>query len=161
MHITPDQKLHEFQNSMQKFNGNSTASGLAISHLKHLSFLSMFCSMVSSLSIVQVELTVGCDAQQPGDKSVGWVLQSPIFQVDDPEPHQAGCSEISEVNSVAYSSDLNNVPLLSAFLLSFSSVQFSCSVMSDSLRPLESQHARPPCPSPTPGVHSDSCPLSR
>ena len=41
---------------------------------------------------------------------------------------------------------------------SFSSVQFSCSVVSDSLRPHESQHARPPCPSPTPGVHSDSCP---
>ena len=40
----------------------------------------------------------------------------------------------------------------------FSSVQFSCSVMSDSLRPHESQHARPPCPSPTPGVHSDSHP---
>ena len=39
---------------------------------------------------------------------------------------------------------------------SISSVQFSCSVMSDSLRPHESQHARPPCPSPTPGVHSDS-----
>ena len=34
-----------------------------------------------------------------------------------------------------------------------SSVQFSRSVMSDSLRPHESQHARPPCPSPTPGVH--------
>ena len=34
-----------------------------------------------------------------------------------------------------------------------SSVQFSHSVMSDSLRPHESQHARPPCPSPTPGVH--------
>ena len=33
----------------------------------------------------------------------------------------------------------------------YCSVQFSCSVMSDSLRPLESQHARPPCPSPTPG----------
>ena len=41
------------------------------------------------------------------------------------------------------------------------SVQFSCSVMSDSLWPHESQHARPPCPSPTPGVHSDSSPLSR
>ena len=39
-----------------------------------------------------------------------------------------------------------------------SSVQFSHSVVSDSLRPHESQHARPPCPSPTPGVHSDSCP---
>ena len=40
------------------------------------------------------------------------------------------------------------------------SVQFSHSVMFNSLRPHESQHARPPCPSPTPGVHSDSCPLS-
>ena len=35
-------------------------------------------------------------------------------------------------------------------------IQFSCSVVSDSLRPHESQHARPPCPSPSPGVHSDS-----
>ena len=41
-----------------------------------------------------------------------------------------------------------------------SSVQFSCSVMSDSLRPHELQHARPPCPSPTPGVHTNSCALS-
>ena len=41
------------------------------------------------------------------------------------------------------------------------SVQFSHSVVSDSLWPHESQHARPPCPSPTPGVHSDSRPLSR
>ena len=40
------------------------------------------------------------------------------------------------------------------------SVQFSCSVVSDSLRSHESQHVRPPCPSPTPGVHSNSCPLS-
>ena len=40
------------------------------------------------------------------------------------------------------------------------SVQFSRSVMSDSLRPHESPHARPPCPSPTPGVHSNSCPSS-
>ena len=38
--------------------------------------------------------------------------------------------------------------------------QFSRSVVSDSLRPHESQHARPPCPSPTPGVHSNSCPSS-
>ena len=46
-------------------------------------------------------------------------------------------------------------------MLQFSSVQFSSSVMSDSLRSHESQHARPPCPSPTPGVHSDSCPSSQ
>ena len=53
----------------------------------------------------------------------------------------------------------------------FSSVAQSCptlcdpmnsrSVMSDSLRPHESQHARPPCPSPTPGVHSNTYPLSQ
>ena len=47
------------------------------------------------------------------------------------------------------------------FNYSVSSVQFSHSVMSDSLRPHESQHARPPCPSPTPGVHSDSSPSSQ
>ena len=41
------------------------------------------------------------------------------------------------------------------------SVQFSRSVMSDSLWPHESQHTRPPCPSPTPGVHSDSHPSSQ
>ena len=45
--------------------------------------------------------------------------------------------------------------------LIISSVQFSHSVVSDSLRACESQHARPPCPSPTPGVYSNSCPSSR
>ena len=44
---------------------------------------------------------------------------------------------------------------------SHQSVQFSRSVMSDSLRPHESQNARPPCPSPSPGVHSDSRPSSQ
>ena len=46
-------------------------------------------------------------------------------------------------------------------LCRISSVQFSRSVVSDSLWPHELQHARPPCPSPTPGVHSDSRPLSQ
>ena len=48
-------------------------------------------------------------------------------------------------------------PLLSP---SHQSVQFIRSVVSDSLQPHESQHARPPCPSPTPGVYSNSCPSS-
>ena len=43
----------------------------------------------------------------------------------------------------------------------FSSVQFSRSVMSDSLQPHGLQHARPPCPSPTPRVHPNPCPSSR
>ena len=41
------------------------------------------------------------------------------------------------------------------------SVQFSCSVVSNSLQPHGLQHARPPCPSPTPGIYSNSCPLSQ
>ena len=40
-------------------------------------------------------------------------------------------------------------------------LQFSRSVVSDYLRPHELQHAKPPCPSPTPGVHPNSCPLSQ
>ena len=49
------------------------------------------------------------------------------------------------------------------FCVLLSSVQFSRSVMSNSLRPHESQHTRPPCPSPTPGVHSNwtRCPSSQ
>ena len=46
-------------------------------------------------------------------------------------------------------------------MTNISSVQVSLSVVSDSLRPHELQHARSPCPSPTPGVHSDSSPLSQ
>ena len=45
--------------------------------------------------------------------------------------------------------------------LIFSSVQFSRSVVSDSLRPHKLQHTRPPCPSPTPGVHPNSCAWSQ
>ena len=57
---------------------------------------------------------------------------------------------------------IDSVILIYAFTLSrIWSVQFSHSVVSDSLRPHELQHARPPCPSPTPRVHSDSRPSSQ
>ena len=50
---------------------------------------------------------------------------------------------------------------LGMYHIGFSSVQFSRSVVSDSLRPHGLQHTRPPCPSPTPGVYSNLCPLSQ
>ena len=50
---------------------------------------------------------------------------------------------------------------MESFIRNYCSAQFSRSVVSDSLRPHESQHTRPPCPSPAPGVHSSSCLLSR
>ena len=46
-------------------------------------------------------------------------------------------------------------------IIALISVQFSHLVLSDSLQPHELQSARPPCPSPTPGVHPNPCPLSR
>ena len=51
-------------------------------------------------------------------------------------------------------------PLISSLELMFCSVHISHLVLSDSLRPYGLQHARPPCPSSTPGVYSNSCPLS-
>ena len=54
--------------------------------------------------------------------------------------------------------DFQNHPFPPQLLLS---IQFSCSVTSNSLWPHGLQHARPPCPSPTPRVYSYSCPLSR
>ena len=62
---------------------------------------------------------------------------------------------------IDYNSPFSFLMLFIWALSLFSSVQFSHSVVSDSLRPHESQHARPPCPSPTPGVHSDSRPSSQ
>ena len=55
---------------------------------------------------------------------------------------------------IPFSSHLQTFP-------AFSSLQFSPSVVADSLQPHESQHVRPPCPSPTPGVHPNSCPSSQ
>ena len=64
----------------------------------------------------------------------------------------------------SWTSDETSVPCIARHIFNHwttSSVQFSHWVMSDSLWPHEPQHARPPCPSPTPGVHPNSCPLSR
>ena len=68
-----------------------------------------------------------------------------------------GRKVMTNLDSILKSRDIT----LSTKLCLVSSVQFSRSVVSDSLRPHESQHARPPCPSPTPGVHSDSRPSSQ
>ena len=58
------------------------------------------------------------------------------------------------------SKDYSHIELVHLYFCCIVSVQFSCSVMSDSLWTHELQHARPPCPSPTPGAHSNSRPSS-
>ena len=91
------------------------------------------------------------------------ILQcSAFFMVQLPHPYMTNGKTIaltrwtfaSKVMSLLFNT-LSR--LVIAFLPRSRSVQFSCSVVSDSLRPYELQHARPPCPSPTPGVYSNSC----
>ena len=75
------------------------------------------------------------------------------------------CTEYAETKSICYNWEkeayisLKNISEQNK--LWFVHTQFSRSVVSDSLRPHESQHARPPCPSPTTRVYSNSCPSSR
>ena len=106
-------------------------------------------SQSESLSYVRPSVTPWTAAFQ-APPSMGFSRQEDWSRVPLPSPkHSLGCwnrkkivGKIKEVRIV----------------WTFSSVQFSRSVMSDSLQPHESKHARPPCPSPAPGVHSNSCP---
>ena len=66
--------------------------------------------------------------------------------------------EVQNLNKLDCQGSLSNTYI---HICIFSSIQFSCSVVSDSLQPHELQHARPPCPSPTPGIYSNSCLLSQ
>ena len=75
-----------------------------------------------------------------------------VFRIDHILSHKSNLNKFKKVKIIAsIFSDHNTM----------SSVQFSRSVMSDSLRPHEPQHARLPCPSPTPRVHPNPCPSSR
>ena len=78
------------------------------------------------------------------------VSRSGLADISGPKPHMVGLP--------SKTSPIQNQSLHQH---KASSVQYSHSVMSDSLRAHESQHTRPPCSSPTPGVHSDSRPLSQ
>ena len=80
-------------------------------------------------------------------------------------PHSPSLPQPLAFIGVLLSDSINLTIYISKYILHslfvFSSVQFSHSVVSDSLWPHESQHARPPCPSPTPGVHWDPGPSSQ
>ena len=84
---------------------------------------------------------------KPGFNSM-WIVNFQMFRLDLEKAEEL---EIKLPTSVGSLKKQENAIEISQF----SSVKFSHSVMSDSLRPHELQHARPPCPSPTPGVHSN------
>ena len=70
------------------------------------------------------------------------------------------CKFIGGGKTISLLAQFSLNPLETIILVTLKTVQFTHSVVSDSLRPHERQHARPPCPSPTPGVYSNSFPLS-
>ena len=96
------------------------------------------------------------DADEPTGRQP---LPAPISCFWDPVPHHL----LMVVPQEPFSEGAFRLPspLNQKSNVLFSSVQFSHLVVSDSLRPHESQHTRPPCTSPTPGVHPDSCPSSQ
>ena len=116
--------------------------------------LQIECLCISCLLKVKVKVSQSClTLCNPMDYTVHEILQARIlewvafpFSGDRPNPGIKPSSPTLQADS------LPAEPF---------SVQFSRSVVSDSLWPHELQHARPPCPSPTPGVHSNSRPSSR
>ena len=94
---------------------------------------------IESMKFSRPEYWSGYPLPSPGDlPNPGIGPSSPALQVDSLPAESKGKPKSTGVGQ-------------------FSSVQFSLSVVSDSLRPHELQHARPPCPSPTPAVHPNSC----
>ena len=115
-----------------------------------------------ALSILLLSHSLGCSPDLHGWIQVPWNISSPGFWKGntEPQPGKAACLRLEMTPEL-------HIPLLLTFHFPvlghviISSVQFSRSVVSDSLQPHESQHARPPCPSPSPRVHSNSRPSSQ
>ena len=87
-------------------------------------------------------------------------LMGPTSSIREPEPQTLSTAFHSRTGIYMAKLSQDNQSLSQGFQWNCS-VQFSCSVVSDSLQPHGQQHTRSPSPLPTPGVYSNSCPLSR
>ena len=108
---------------------------------------------------------VGLDEAETGIKTAGRNINTLRYAddttvVEESEELKSFLMKLKEESEKA-GLKLNTQKLKIMASGSISSVQFSRSVVSNSLQSHESQHTRPPCPSPTPRVHSDSCPSSQ
>ena len=116
------------------------------SSVQNLSDSSLVPALLYAFLVTQSRLTLcGPMDCSPTGSSVHGIFQASI-------PEQVAISFSRRSSQPRNQTRISPTPL--------SSVQFSCSVVSDYLQPHESQHTRPPCPSPSPRVHSDSRPLS-
>ena len=118
-------------------------------------YAGLICFRIDSLDLLAVQGTLKSLFQHHGSKaSVLWCSAFLIVQLSHPYMTTGKTIALTRETFVG-----KVTSLLFSILSLFSSVQFSHSVTSDSLRPHEQQHARPLCPSPTPGVHPNPCPL--
>ena len=99
------------------------------------------------------------------NKSLGSivVLANGLTEILETLYHHLKCMHLCPILDIKQMPRLDHYYYISLKqpLVQYSVSQFNRSVESNSLRPHESQHSRPPCSSPSPGVHSDSCPSSR
>ena len=100
------------------------------------------------------------ESRLPGEISITWYADNIILLAKSEEELKRVLMKVKEESEkIGLKLNIQKTNIMASSPIS--SVQFSHSVVSDSLQPHESQHARPPCPLPTPGVHSNLCPLSR
>ena len=141
----------------------------------------MCCVLLSHFSHVWLFVTLWTVACHPPRSSihgilqariVGWVAMTSSREFSWPRDWahvslsllhwQAGSLPLAPPGKpFVYISMYINIYDNSLYIYAFSSVQFSRSVVSNSLWPHELQHTRPPCPTPTPRAHPNSCPLSQ
>ena len=122
----------------------------------------LICFRMDWLDLFAVQGTLKSLLQHPSSKAS--ILQcSAFFTVPLSHPYMTNGKTIALTRWTSVGKVMSLLLSMQSSFSSkeFSSVQFSRSVVSDSLRPHESQHARPPCPLPTPRVHSDSGPSSQ
>ena len=142
--------------------------------------LQQYCKCV--LTIQENESAILC-LWKPFDKGNGYCISCPISNYPDtlkltegstlelrgqisPQLMTFFCTHLylPNLSHILFANPSTSPPWICRCKYAFtqlSSVQFSCSALSDSLRPHKPHHARPPCPSPIPGVYPNSCPLSR
>ena len=125
-----------------------------------LVFLPQPCTFLHfHIDFIKSQLLVFLKRTSYGYPSVVWNRMFTLLEIHSPS-WSAWWITIHSENSNSHCSSLFAIPFIQGIphhSHNTCSVQFSRSVVSDCSRPHESQHATPPCPSSTPGVHSNSC----